>query len=90
MSALLYSKRWLVKLATSLNNLIKQYADDFRKAMKLQPNEFIINSNGRPSAKTGRNTGMLSNADNTDISNTNDSVAANDDSIIDNAGGDEI
>lgn len=91
LSALLYSKRWLVKLATSLNNLIKQYADDFRKAMKLQPNEFIINSSGRPSAKTGRNTGMLSNADNTDISNTNDSVvAANDDSIIDNAGGDEI
>ena len=85
LSALLYSKRWLVKLATSLNNLIKQYTDDFRKAMKLQPNEFIINSNGRPSAKTGRNTGMLSNAD-----NTNDSVAANDDSIIDNAGGDEI
>lgn len=59
LTALLANKRWLVKVASLVNDFIKANYDDVLEAIGLSPDEFIINVPGRPSRKTGRNTRML-------------------------------
>lgn len=58
LTAILSNKRWLVKLASTLNEYIKSDPDGFRNAMGLSEDEFFINLKGRPSSKTGRNAQM--------------------------------
>lgn len=59
LTALLSNKRWLVKVASIVNEYIKAYPDEVREMLGLSPDEFIVNVPGRPSSKTGRNTSML-------------------------------
>lgn len=74
LTSLLANKRWLIKLATIVNNYIKQYADDIRKKYNLSEDEFIINTYGRPSKKTNRNIRMFNKEpEETDNSNTDNS-----------------
>lgn len=68
LTLLLSNKRWLVKLSSTVNNYIKQYADDIRKVYNLSEDEFIINTYGRPSKKTNRNIKMF-NKEPEDIDN---------------------
>lgn len=63
LTALLSNKRWLVKVASIVNEYIKAYPDDIRKQLGLSEDEFIVNVPGRPSSKTGRNTRMLNKDD---------------------------
>lgn len=70
LTALLANKRWLVKLASVVNEFIKANIDDVRSALDLSPDEFIINVPGRPSTKTGRNIGMLNRTTGSIANNT--------------------
>jgi hypothetical protein len=63
LSALLSNKRWLVKLASVVNEIIKKYQYNIMDKYDLSPDEFIINVPGRPSSKTMRNRRMVNNQD---------------------------
>lgn len=58
-TALLSNKKWLIKVASSVNAFIKAYYEDVLEVLDLSPEEFIINVPGRPSAKTGKNIAMM-------------------------------
>lgn len=46
LTALLANKRWLVKVASLVNDFIKAYPDEVRKKLGLDEDEFIINPSG--------------------------------------------
>lgn len=70
LSALLSNKRWLVKLASVVNEIIKKYQYNIMDKYNLSPDEFIINVPGRPSANTMRNRHMVNKEpDTTDVNN---------------------
>lgn len=58
LTALLSNKKWLVKVASIVNDYIKLHIDDVRYMLNVSPEEFIVNVPGRPSTKTGRNVPM--------------------------------
>lgn len=63
LTALLANKRWLVKLASIVNDFIKAYYQDIVSMLGVSEDEFYINEPGRPSIKTNRNTRMINEPD---------------------------
>lgn len=72
LSALLSNKRWLVKLASVVNEIIKKYQYNIMDKYDLSPEEFIINVPGRPSAKTRRNRRMVNAEPDSNANNNGD------------------
>lgn len=77
LTALLSNKRWLVKVASTVNAIVKDNIDSIRELYDLSEDEFFINVPGRPSVKTGRNTRMFSTPLNIDDEEASDDSQEN-------------
>lgn len=65
LTALLANKRWLVKIASTLNEYIKNNQSNIRKALGLKDDEFIINKGKIPKgSKFNKSTGKYELPDN--------------------------
>ena len=53
LTALLSNKKWVVKIASIINDYINEYPDEARKAMGLSEDEMIINTYARRLGKMG-------------------------------------
>lgn len=101
LTMLLANKRWMVKLASIVNDFVKANIEEIREKYKVPEEDFFINVSGRPSRNTGRNTNMTKDyrygyssdysddlSDNTDDSKT--STRASDEDDIDTSNIEDI
>lgn len=76
-TALLANKKWLVKIASTVNEYIKVYTDDIREILGLSEDEFIVNPGKIPKgSKFNKNTGKYEipgNTNSKEFSNKPDS-----------------
>lgn len=72
LTAILANKRWLVKIGSIVNDIIKNNADAIRERLGLDEDKFIVNVPGRPSLKTNRNPRMIQKKDNNEPSESED------------------
>lgn len=72
-TALLANKKWLVKIASTVNEYIKAYTDDARKILGLSDDEFIVNRGKIPKgSKFNKNTGKYEIPGNTNSEDNNE------------------
>lgn len=76
LTALLSNKKWLVKIASTVNEYIKIYTDDVRKILKLSPDEFIVNKDYKipKGSKFNKSTGKYELPSDNKKSNSQDST----------------
>ncbi len=68
LTALLANKKWVVKIASIINDYINEYPDDARKAMGLSEDEMVINTYARRLGKMGYYAKLFDRIDNNEKS----------------------
>lgn len=71
LTALLANKKWVVKIASIINDYINEYPDEARKAMGLSEDEMVINTYARRLGKMGYYAKLFDRIDDNEKNNEN-------------------
>lgn len=71
LTALLANKKWVVKIASIINDYINEYPDEARRAMGLSEDEMVINTYARRLGKMGYYAKLFDRIDNDEENNKN-------------------